>query len=130
MVRSMTVVMSSVVAVWVGVLRLLLLGLVLIIVIGHQTNFVELLLDELKRHVESSFLRHLVDFFGFNILLLDEGFKNSEPFAGSSMRHAVATSSALALAAVILFLFSFFWKDGDHHDRVLIRSVDLQEGVR
>jgi hypothetical protein len=73
-----------------------------------------------------------VDLFGRYVLLFDKGFKNFEPFARSSMRNTVASTSSMTvtLTSFLLFLFSLFGKYSHHHDRVLTRVLDSQEGMR
>jgi hypothetical protein len=73
-----------------------------------------------------------VDLFGGDVLLFDKCFKNLEPFARSSVRNTVASTSSMTvtLTSFLFFLFSLFRKYSHHHDRVLTRVLDSQEGMR
>lgn len=132
MTKTMSMSLRSFLATLLLMLWLFFLFLLFIFVIRHQTNFVELFLNELNRDVESSFFSHSVDLFGRDVLLFDKGFKNFEPFARSSVRNTVASTSSMTvtLTSFLLFLFSLFGKYSHHHDRVLTRVLDSQEGMR
>jgi len=102
-----------------------------LVVIRNHTKFRELFLDELDWHLESSFFSHSVDFFSRDILLLDEILKDFEPFTWGSVRNTMATSSTtMSLATLFLSMFRLFWKNGNHHNRVLAWVLDLQKGMR
>lgn len=132
MTKTMSMSLRSFLATLLLMLWLFFLFLLFIFVIRHQTNFVELFLNELNRDVESSFFSHSVDLFGRDVLLFDKGFENFEPFARSSVRNTVASTSSMTvtLTSFLLFLFSLFGKYSHHHDRVLTRVLDSQEGMR
>jgi len=106
-------------------------------------------LDDLKRHVDSSVLSHLLDVLRSCVLLLHELVENFHPGLGAKMltvsprtvtvmsaattsseAAAMATSVSVTSLSLLRLLWFFSWKDCDHNCRNFTWVTDLKEGVR